>query len=193
MLFLALASAGILAATTRDARSASSPPATGRLDQVSNRGKPFSSLLPQDHRVLSQMGRAVGEISILATSGERAYYRLGNECYAAGPASPTDYTFGVIKCSAEFPTAARPVFDFTVSHSSSTDPDSAPATATLWRSEGLAADGVAKIAYVDDSGQIAAETPVVNNTYRFDTVPRTAKRLVAYDARGAELFSQPNR
>jgi hypothetical protein len=191
MLLLAIAIAVVFAAITRDAQSAAAPPPTDRLDRVSTRGAPFSSLLLRDQRVLNDMGRAGAEISILARSGERAFYRLGKDCYGSGPVSPSEYTFGVIKCSSDFPTAAQPVLDFSIFHSSSGG-DAKPSAATLWRSEGIAADGVAKVALVTADGQSIAETAVVDNKYSFSALPAAGGvSLVAYDARGKVVFSEP--
>ncbi|HET8652369.1 MAG TPA: hypothetical protein VFM13_07335 [Gaiellaceae bacterium] len=65
---------------------------------------------------------------------------------------------------------------------------------TVHRSEGIAADGVAKVALVDADGQVVAETPVVDNLYDFGSVPPgNAVRVVAYDATGEVVFFQPPR
>jgi hypothetical protein len=170
------------------------------LDRVSNRGTPFSSLLPRDEQALSRMrgGVAVPEnisvVSILATRGDRSFYRLGDNCYGTGPASPTKHVFGAISCTDSFPSAERPVFDFTV-FGSTAGPDERPQpqTMTVHTSQGIAADGVAKVALVDADGHVVAETPVLDNIYRFDRVPAgNVTRVVAYSATGEVVFSMPD-
>jgi hypothetical protein len=170
------------------------------LDRVSNRGSPFSSVLPGDERGLTRMARGVGgggisadNISILGTRGDRSFYRLGDHCYGLGPASPTNHVFGAMGCVPKFPSPEVPVLDFTV-FGSSVGPDERPRpqTMTVHASEGIAADGVAKIAFLDAGGQVVADTPVIDNIYRFDPAPAgTALKLVAYDATGEVVFSQP--
>lgn len=172
------------------------------LDRVSNRGTPFSSLLPRDEQALSRMRGGVGvpesisadDVSILGTRGDRSFYRLGDHCYGSGPASPTNYVFGEIRCTPAFPSRARPVLDSTV-FGSTAGPDERPQpqTMTVHWSQGIAADGVAKIALVDADGQVVAETPVLDNIYRFGPVPAgNATKVVAYSATGEVLFSMPD-
>lgn len=177
-----------------DPSSPSTEPAP--LNRVSNRGTPFSSLLPRDERVLSFMEREGGpveEISILATRGDRSFYRLRDNCYGTGPASPTKQVFGQVGCTDNFPSAERPVFDFTVFGSTAgSDERPEPQTMTVHTSQGIAADGVAKVALLDADGQVVAETSVLDNIYSFDRVPTgNAAKLVAYSATGEVVFSQP--
>lgn len=181
--------------------SKSSEPAP--LDCVSNRGTPFSSLLPSDEQALSRMrggvgvpeSISVGDVSILVTRGDRSFYRLSEHCYGSGRASPTNHVFEQISCVPAFPSRNRPVLDATV-YGSTAGPDERPQreTMTVHRSEGIAADGVAKVALVDADGQVVAETPVVDNLYDFGSVPPgNAVRVVAYDATGEVVFFQPPR
>jgi hypothetical protein len=172
------------------------------LDRVSNRGRPFSSLLPRDEQVLRRMRGGVGvpgsisveDVSILATRGDRSFYRMSDHCYGSGPASPTKYVFGQISCTDNFPSAERPVIDFTV-FGSTAGPDERPQprTMTVHTSAGIAADGVAKVALLDADGHVVAETAVVDNIYRFDRVPAgNVTRVVAYSATGEVVFSMPD-
>ncbi len=172
------------------------------LDRVSNRGTPFSSLLPRDEQALTRMRGGVGvpesisaeDVSILATRGDRSFYRLSDNCYGTGPASPTKQVFGQVGCTDNFPSAERPVLDFTV-FGSTAGPDERPQpqTMTVHTSQGIAADGVAKVALVDADGHVAAETLVLDNIYRFDRVPAgNVTRVVAYSATGEVVFSMPD-
>jgi hypothetical protein len=166
------------------------------LDRVSNRGTPFSA--PVDDRLADRlqatgMGRALEDISLLATRGDRAYYRMGGECYAVGRASSATFAPGAISCSPQFPSPASPILDFTV-FGSTAGPDERPQpqNMTVHASQGIAADGVAKVAFVDPDGQVIAEAPVLGNVYRFDRAPAgNATKLVAYSATGEVVFSQP--
>jgi hypothetical protein len=171
------------------------------LDRVSNRGTPFSSSLgPRDEFALTRMARGVGgggisvdDISSLATRGDRSFYRLSDHCYGLGAASPTKHVFGAIHRVPKFPSPESPVLDFTV-FGSSAGPDERPQpkNMTVHASEGIAADGVAKVAFLDADGQVVAETPVIDNIYRFDPAPAgSALKLVAYDATGEVVFSTP--
>jgi hypothetical protein len=172
------------------------------LDRVSNRGTPFSSLLPRDEQALSRMRGGVGvperisaeDVSILGTRGDRSFYRLSDHCYGSGPASPTNHVFGQVQCAPAFPSRVRPVLDQTV-YGSTAGPDERPQphTMTVHMSQGIAADGVAKIALVDADGHVVAETPVLDNIYRFERVPAgNATKVVAYSATGEVVFSMPD-
>lgn len=182
-----------------DPSAPSTEPAS--LDRVSNRGTPFSSSLGRrDEFALTRMARgaggdgiSVGDISILATRGDRSFYRLSDHCYGVGPAAPTKHVFGAIHCVPKFPSSEAPVLDFTV-FGSSAGPDERPQpqTMTVHVSEGIAADGVVKVAFLDAGGQVVADTPVIDNVYRFDPAPAgTALKLVAYNATGNVVFSRP--
>jgi hypothetical protein len=173
------------------------------LDRVSNQGTPFSSLLPRDEQALSRMRGGVGapesisaaDVSILGTRGDRSFYRLSEHCYGSGPAPPTNHVFGQISCTPAFPSRNRPVLDTTV-YGTIAGPDERPQpeAMTVHRSEGFAADGVAKVALVDADGQVVAETLVVDNIYSFGPAPPgNAARVIAYDAAGEVVFSQPPR
>jgi hypothetical protein len=180
------------------------------LDRVSNRGTPFSSLLPRDEQALSRMeqgqssqGIAVEDIAILGTRGDQSFYRLSDDCYGSGPASPTIHVFGLILCAPAFPSRAQPILDQTVYGStagptvygSTAGPDERPQprAMTVYTSQGIAADGVAKIALVDANGHVVAETSVLNNIYRLERIPAgNATKVVAYNATGEVVFPTPD-
>jgi hypothetical protein len=194
-LLLALGtSCGSITASQEDASTPSGEPP--RLDRVSNRGK-LSSPLPGDNRALERMrekGMAAGATSVLATRGDRAYYRVSEGCYGVGPAQPSSYTLGAVHCprSPQFPSAELPILDLTTfGGKGSSDERPTTRTLTVWRSEGIAADGVAKVAWLDADGRAVAETVVAENVYQFDPVPPgEAESLVAYSATGEVVFSR---
>lgn len=193
VLVVALAAGCGSAASTEQTDIKSSDAAS--LDRVSNRGTPFKvSLTGREEEVLSRMTRAAGPIegvSILATRGDRAFYRLSDHCYGVGP---INRIFGAVSCVPRFPSAEVPVLDFTV-FGSTVGPDERPnpETLTVHASQGVAADGVAKVALLDAGGHVVAVTSVADNVYRFDPVPAgNATKVVAYDTRGEVVFSQPH-
>jgi hypothetical protein len=180
--------------------SKSSEPAP--LDRVSNQGTPFSSLLPRDEQALSRMRGGVGvpesisveDVSILGTRGDQSLYRLSDHCYAVGPASPTtDHTFGSVACQRDFPSPQVPILDFTV-FTGNPGSDKRPQRheLTVHASHGVAADGVAKVAFVVAGGEVVAEAAVIDNTFGFDPPPAgTGLSLVAYDATGEAVYRMP--
>jgi hypothetical protein len=181
----------------RQQEAATPPGEPARLDRVSNPGKP-SSPLPGDNRALERMrekGMATGGTSLLATRGDRAYYRVSEGCYGVGPAPPNSYTLGAVHCprSPQFPSADLPILDLTIFGGKGSS-DERPTTLTVWRGEGIAADGVAKVAWLDADGRAVAETEVSENVYRFDPAPPgEAQSLVAYSASGEIVFSRQYR
>jgi hypothetical protein len=192
VLFIALGTGCGSSAASQPADSAAPPESPG-LDRVSNRGKPFSSLGPGDHRALERMaqaGRPVRDMSLLATRGNRAFYRLNQECYGIGGSPPDARTFSLISCSRKFPSLDLPILAFTVFGGAGGSGQSAPPM-MVRSSEGVAADGIAKMAFLDSATHVVAEARVSDNIYIFDRVPRTARTLVAYDLTGEIVFSRP--
>jgi hypothetical protein len=61
----------------------------------------------------------------------------GPPCFATGPRIPTDHVIGFLACAPGFPSASRPVLDFTVFHGMPGQPD-----LRVWQSSGFAADNV---------------------------------------------------
>lgn len=178
--------------------SAQDPPTDpGALNRVSNPGKPYQATFPRDELVLqrfAEAGRGIGRIQMMARRGGRAFYRTDAECFATGPARPTTQSFSQIGCPTKFPSPASPILDFTVFHSPGAGPEGRPTSLTVYRSEGIAADGVAKVAFVDGAGDVVAETPVVDNTYIFDVPPSGENlRIAAFSTTGERIFEQPKR
>jgi len=74
--------------------------------------------------------------------------------------------------------------DFTVMHGSG----------AVWRSEGIAADGIADVALRTTAGDLIDVTPVANNVYSLSGLPSgRVDALVARDAGGRVLWSEPLR
>jgi hypothetical protein len=174
------------------------PADPGALNRVSSAGKPYqAATLPRDQRVLQLLaddGLEIARILIMGRRDGRAFYRIGAECFATGPALPTTYSFSQIGCSPGFPTAARPILDFTVFHAPGAGDKGRPRTLSVYRSEGFAADGVARVAFIDGTGAVVAETAVVDNTYSFDPPPSGENlRIAAFSTSGERIFEQPKR
>ena len=133
-----------------------------------------------------------GVVSLLAKRGGRAYYRIemahGPTCYAAGPAVRGDYTFGKIMCAGDFPSPERPLLDFTVTHG--TLRNGTVSDRRVASSEGVVADGVARVGFRSPSGEIVAAAAAKDNVYQGIPPPGTVTELVALASDGKVLYSQ---
>jgi len=193
-LLVGAVAAGSLLATTGVAGGESPSPS---LSTVSNTGvSPAPTPLPQDEQALGRFehssGAPMGDNSLLAIRGTRAYYRIGTgaSCYATGPALRGEHTFGKMMCAADFPSSERPIMDFTVMHGTRRDGQITDLTVAI--SEGIAADGVASVGFRTAAGEIVATTPVQDNVYYHATPPSgTVTELVALGSDGKVLYSQP--
>lgn len=136
---------------------------------------------------------ATGQPYFIETHGGRSFYRLtnpnGESCFGSGPdrANPANtYTLGVAMCSNEFPSTTTPVLDMSVYDWLQNG------EAHLYRIEGVAATGVATIAYLDTTGAVAASVPVVNNIYTSSNVPSAAlSQIEALDSNGSVVWTEP--
>lgn len=187
--FIVLVVAGGMATSalllTRTEGTAAAP----GLDRISNQGTPLTGVLPRDARGLARVQRDLSDIRSLRTQAGRAFYSLSGGCYGVGPAAPTNYTLGQITCVSDFPSAKRPVMDFTVFHAPLGD--GRPSAERVWRSEGIAADGVASVALLSADGTVLADASVIDNTFAFNRLPSVRPAaLAAYGPTGEELFSQ---
>jgi hypothetical protein len=168
---------------------------SGSLATVSNDGGPPIPPLPSDGATLKQFeqsGKSLGEISLLATRGERRYFSVANKsrvkCYAVGPTQASEYVLGQVMCATEFSSGKQPIVDFTVF----VQPQSDPTSARILRSEGFASDGVADIAFARADGTIVAAIPVTDNVYHAAALTdQYVTRMIARDASGAEVWSMP--
>lgn len=193
----ALALAGCGSAETEELNGLAAQADPDTLSRVSNPGKPYATVLPGDQQVLQRLaeeGRGTSRTQIMAQRDGRVFYRLDAECFATGPALPTNQSFGTIACSPQFPSPAQPILDFTVFRGASTSVDGPPTKLRVYRSEGFAADGVGRVAFVDEAGAVVAETRVVDNTYTFEPAPLGENlRIAAFSTRGERIFEQPKR
>lgn len=171
----------------------SGAPVAPQFAAVSNQGASVQILKNADQQSLVELGAAhggrvsssalTGAVERLATREGRSIYRIasatGSDCYAVGPANPPDYLFGWTQCSPNFPSTALPILDFTVFHDT-----------TIWRSEGVAADGIARVELRDASANPLADVPVLNNTFHFKGIPAgSIADIAAIDSNGTVVFT----
>lgn len=172
---------------TKSHRAAAAPVKTPGVGGVGNVGTPVSVDLEDDLRGLARFndGGGLGAATLLAVRASRAYYRIQNsagpDCYAVGDVNFSTHRFGQILCVPDFPSAGRPILDFTVFHGPQEN-------STVWRSEGIAADGVANVSLVDSTGRTVGEAGVQGNIFLLPATPmRGSFKLISRDSSGAVL------
>jgi len=158
------------------------------LDTVGSIGVPIQPATG-DLRSLARLSR-LGEhdfkqIRLIASSAGRNFYRLhdakGAPCYAVGDSAPSAHRLAAIACAPDFPSPEQPMLDFTVLQRHANGD-------VVVRAEGLAADGVAEVALIDEEGKALSEAPVVDNAFAFPKIAGSSVRgLVAYDTAGRAL------
>ena len=129
--------------------------------------------------------------ALLTVRAGRAFYRLEGKtgtCIGTGPAGDVG-DVGAVDCpDGPFPTAARPVLDLSVYESASRS----RSDLSLFRVEGIAADGVATVAFLRPNGRAALKVPVRQNVFASASVPSgPIAGLAAFGADGAELWRSP--
>jgi hypothetical protein len=142
-------------------------------------------------QLLNQLGGT--RLLQIAKREGRAYYVIdkpdGVRCFAAGDDDEPN-ALGRIDCpiTPRFPSAALPILNLSVYHSSSLD----DRRCCLWRLEGFAADAVTSVGVVTASGRIEAVTPVQDNVFlRTEDLPKeTILGMVAFDANGNEVYRE---
>lgn len=188
-LLFALALVGIaVGALTAGLAGGGTPPG---LDRVSNGGTAVPTLSSQDTRALTRLGRPGAATRLMAATEERAIYRIGSDCFGVGSLSASGDRFGAVRCTDDFPSAGRPVVTFAVIHGQR-DEDFKVVEQSVWRSEGVAADGVASVGFRTIDGAIVGEVSVSHNVYRHSTIPEgELVELVAFDSSGDVVYSEP--
>ena len=160
-----------------------------------SRQGPLARLSNSGHTVASAQTAfarraAVRSVSLLAVRGARAYYKVdaNGTCFGAGPAADVG-VLGSVDCPrGPFPTADRPVLDFSIYEVT----DRRSRDYTLFRAEGFAADGVGAVAFLRPSGEVAFTVPVHGNVFAATSVPKDQiKSLAALDGSGKEVWRSP--
>lgn len=158
----------------------------GSLSRLSNEGRIVALRGSEFARVLG-----TEQASLLAVRGQRAYYRIDGKdgsCLASGPAGEPG-NIGSAQCPrGPFPTAERPVLDLSVYESTSRE----RREMSLYRVEGVAADGVAAVAFLRPNGSVALKVPVVGNVFATTAVPPgPISGISALDRDGKQLWRSP--
>jgi hypothetical protein len=190
---LTVAAAGTVGALSGLGGAAGTEPTPG-LERVSAVGTPVG-LAQRDAAILRRFehsGRFASggaQAHLLGVAGDQALYRLnrrdGAACFAAGPANLAGERFGEVTCSETFPSQEQPILDLTVFHGSVENP-------TVYRTQGIASDGVASVAFKNAAGDIVAKTAVVDNVYRIDPIPAgELAAIVAFDKNGKIVAELP--
>jgi hypothetical protein len=156
------------------------------LSRISNAGRQVAV-----QRGAVWRGFGLTRASLLGVRGARALYRLESKegpCVGAGPADDPG-KLGQVDCPrGPFPTSQRPVLDLSVYEGASHESHDI----SLYRAEGVAADGVASIAFLRPNGAVALRVPVTANVYEAGAIPNgPIAGLAAYDAAGKELWRSP--
>jgi hypothetical protein len=158
-----------------------------------SKSRPLSRISNPGREVALQRGeltRRLGVVNatLLAVRGGRAYYLLHSAhgpCAATGAADKLG-DLGSVDCPlGPFPTAERPLLDLSVYEATVHD----EGDLSLYRAEGLTADGVAVVAFVRADGTVALRVPVNRNVYSSTSVPSgPIAAVVALDRGGKQLW-----
>jgi hypothetical protein len=177
----------LLAAVTIVAAFALRIDASGDRTRVSNRG----------HRVADVRGLVVRSAhadsgTLLAIRGRRALYRLDRAddppCFGTGPADQIGVVDSATCARGAFPTSAHPILDFSVYEGTRRD----VRELSLFRVEGVAADGVAAVEFLRPNGIVALTVPVSANVYATTNVPKGAvSGVAALDKNGKRIWRSP--
>ena len=174
------ATAAVLLATLT---SASQP---GALARISNHGR---AVTLRHDSLTRKLG--IDEASLLAVRAGRAYYLLQTQkgpCGAVGRPDEVD-TLAAAQCpQGHFPTPAHPVLDLSVYESATHE----VGTVSLYRAEGLTADGVSAVQFLRPDGTVALTVPVSGNVYATTAVPSgPIAGVAALDQHGKRVWRSP--
>lgn len=173
--------------------------ATGQLVSLlgfSNPGTPVDtrSLSLSEISALKRVGADEGSVKLLGERDGIAFYvarsKAGALCFGIGRASAPAPGFDMLACrgagSPAFPSTEHPVADFSPVRGQEGGP-----AIYIWRLVGFAADGVARVGFVDTSGRIHS-VAVIGNVYAGADLPHEpATALVALDDAGNEVWREP--
>jgi hypothetical protein len=144
-------------------------------------------LAPLDQWRLARFSRRTGHhlkaVFFIGNDDGRAFYRISDgairDCYGVGDDHAGPFRLGQFACSSNFPSSHQPVLDFTVMHG----------RGRVWRCEGIAANGIATVAFKTAKGDLIDSTPVDDNIYHVKRPPKSPVRfLLALDRRGAVVW-----
>jgi hypothetical protein len=129
---------------------------------------------------------------VLAVRHGRALYRMqlvnGTPCFGVGPAAAIGTPGSVVCPHGGFPSSGDPVLDLSVYEGTRRD----VRDFSLFRVEGIAADGVAAVHFLRPSGELALSVPVSGNVYSAASVPPgSIAGFAAVDKDGKRLSRSP--
>ncbi len=129
---------------------------------------------------------------VLAVRHGRALYRLelanGAPCFGAGPATEMGTPGSVICPKGGFPSGGSPIVDFSVYENTRHD----VRQFSLYRVEGIAADGVSAVQFFRPNGDVALTVPVSANVYSAADVPKgPVVGYAALDRDGKRIWRSP--
>jgi hypothetical protein len=161
--------------------------ASGDTAKLSNGGGPAVAI-----RGLRMKLATITTGHVLAVRHGRALYRLdlasGAPCFGAGSASEIGTPGSVICPKGAFPSGGRPVVDFSVYENTRHE----VREFSLFRAEGVAADGVAAIQFFRPNGDVALTVPVSANVYSAADVPKgPVAGYAALDGDGRRIWRSP--
>jgi hypothetical protein len=180
----------VLLALLRDGTATGSTPG-GKFAQISNDGQAVAPG-PNQQRELQIVGAVAARR--LARRDGRSFYRLarrdGSDCYSVNTTSVEDRIGGAMcpMTATAFPSSARPILDFSLFEATS----HVRGNLHVVDGQGFAADGVASVALLDESGRLIARSPATDNVYTLD-VPhgQVATTIAAYADDGTEVARIP--
>jgi len=183
MLVAAIAAAATAAIVLATLTSASKP---GALARISNHGYRITL---RSNSLTRNLG--IDEASLLAVRGGHAYYLLQTQngpCGAVGQPDKPDVV-GAAQCpQGHFPTAEHPVLDLSVYESATHQ----LGTVSLYRAEGITADGVAAVQFLRPDGSTALTVPVTGNVFATTSVPsEPIAGVAAVDRGGKRVWRSP--
>jgi len=177
---LAAAAGAIVIATRTDAADRRA------LARISNQGRPVMLDRTEVTRAIH-----VEHAYVLAVRGGRAVYRVesaGGICLGTGPADDIGELRSIDCPRGPFPTAARPVLDLSVYEVTARG----RREVSLYRAEGVVADGVAAIQFLRPDGSVALTVPVKGNVFSEASVPSgPIAGIAALSANGAQVWRSP--
>ena len=156
--------------------------------RLSNSGRPVTVL-----RGLVVRTAHIRDGHLLATRSGRALYRLDRAnaapCFGVGPADDVGSIDAATCTRGRFPTTGHPVLDFSVYEGTRHD----VRELSLYRVEGLAADGVDSVEFLRPNGKVALSVPVSENAYATTEVPSDVPvaGYAAVDKAGKRLWRSP--
>jgi hypothetical protein len=144
-------------------------------------------------RGLQLAGARITTGTVLGVRNGRALYRLnraggGAPCFGVGEASDLGNPGSVVCPRGAFPSTSNPVLDLSVYEGMQHD----RRDFSLFRVEGVAADGVAAVQFFRPDGSVALSVPVTANVYATSRVPAgMVAGIAAVDKAGKRIWRSP--